>query len=112
MDGRLGARQTILGEALHVVGAAGRRDRPVAAERYRFRLAAVVYADAARRMQGTTAECRASRAGEWCLAVGGSATVGGAERVVSASDPALQREVRGDAGRFQVWLRAVADSVG
>ena len=46
MDGRLGARQTILGEALHVVGAAGRRDRPVAAERYRFRLAAVVYADA------------------------------------------------------------------
>jgi hypothetical protein len=29
-----------------VVGAAGRRDWPVTAERYRFRLAAVVYADA------------------------------------------------------------------
>jgi hypothetical protein len=40
------ARQTILGEALHVVGAAGRRDWPVTAERYRFRLAAVVDADA------------------------------------------------------------------
>jgi hypothetical protein len=32
----------MLGEALHVVGAAGVPDRPVAAEHYRFRLAAVV----------------------------------------------------------------------